>query len=68
MNSALSVLVTVLVIILLVVGILLWLIETAPFASASMKPIIRWIIIAVVLLWIISLFVGDIQLPLRRVR
>ncbi len=56
-----------LVIILLVVGVLLWLIETAPFVSASIKPIIRWIIIAVVVLWLVSLFVGDVPIiPLRR--
>lgn len=52
-----------LVVILLVVGVLLWLVETAPFVSATMKPIIRWIIIAVVVLWLLSLFIGDIPLP-----
>jgi len=56
-----------LVAILLVIGALIWLVETAPFVSASMKPIIRWVIIAVVVLWLITLFVGDVPiLPLRR--
>jgi hypothetical protein len=52
-----------LVVILLVVGVVLWLVETAPFVSATMKPIIRWVIVAVVVLWLVSLFVGDIPLP-----
>jgi hypothetical protein len=56
-----------LVAILLVIGALIWLVETAPFVSPSMKPIIRWVIIAVVVLWLITLFVGDVPiLPLRR--
>jgi hypothetical protein len=55
-----------LVVILLVVGVILWLVESAPFVSASMKPIIRWVIIAVVVLWLLTLFVGDIPLPIRR--
>ena len=56
-----------LVAVLLIVGALLWLVEQAPFVSPSMKPIIRWVIIAVVVLWLLTLFVGDIPLPnLRR--
>lgn len=52
-----------LVVILLVVGVLLWLVEQAPFVSATMKPIIRWVIILFVVVWLISVFVGDIPLP-----
>jgi hypothetical protein len=52
-----------LVVVLLVVGVLLWLVETAPFVSATVKPIIRWVILAVVVLWLLSLFIGDIPLP-----
>ena len=52
-----------LVVVLLVVGVLVWLVEQAPFVSATVKPIIRWVIIAVVILWVLSLFVGDIPLP-----
>ena len=52
-----------LVVILLVIGVLLWLVETAPFVSATIKPIIRWVIIAVVVLWLLSVFVGDVPLP-----
>jgi len=52
-----------LVVILIVIGIVLWLVETAPFISASFKPVIRWVIIAVVVLWLVAVFVGDIPLP-----
>jgi hypothetical protein len=54
-----------LVVLLLVVGVLLWLVETAPFVSVSIKPIIRWVIIAAVVLWLLSVFfgIGDIQIP-----
>jgi hypothetical protein len=52
-----------LLVILIAVGIVLWLVDTAPFVSATMKPIIRWVVVAVVLLWLISVFVGDIPLP-----
>lgn len=55
-----------LVVILMVVGVLLWLVEQAPFVSAAIKPIIRWVIVAVVLLWLISVFLGDVQLPRLR--
>lgn len=55
-----------LVVVLLVVGVLLWLVETAPFVSGSIKPIIRWVVIAVVLLWLVSIFLGDVQLPRLR--
>jgi len=51
--------------ILLAVGAVMWLIETAPFISATMKPIIRWVIVAVVVLWLVALFVGDIPIPIR---
>jgi len=52
-----------LVVILLVIGALLWIVEQAPFVSASVKPIIRWVIVAVVILWLLTVFVGDITLP-----
>ena len=55
-----------LVMILLAIGAVLWLVESAPFISATMKPIIRWVIVAITLLWLIALFVGDIPLPTLR--
>jgi hypothetical protein len=52
--------------ILLAVGAVIWLVEMAPFISATMKPIIRWVILAIVVLWLISIFVGDIPIIPRR--
>lgn len=44
------------VIILLVVGVLLYFLQTAPFVDAQMKLIIRWIVIIVVVLWLLTVF------------
>ncbi|HEX6824724.1 MAG TPA: Thivi_2564 family membrane protein, partial [Nitrospiraceae bacterium] len=52
-----------LVVILLIVGVLLWAVENAPFVSESIRPIIRWVVIIVVLLWLISVFFGRFPLP-----
>jgi len=52
-----------LVVILLIVGVLLWLVEQAPFVSTTIKPIIRWIVLVVVLLWLLTVFFGDVSLP-----
>ena len=38
-------------------------VELAPRFESKKEPIIRWVIIAVVILWLLSLFVGDIPLP-----
>lgn len=55
-----------LVVILLVVGLILYLVQLAPFIDATMKQIIRWVIIVVVLIWLLTIFVGDITLPRLR--
>ena len=52
-----------LIVILIVVGVLIWLVEQAPFISPTMKPLIRWVIIAVTVLWLLTVFIGDINLP-----
>lgn len=54
------------VVVLIVVGVLLWIIETAPFIDARMKPIIRWAIFAVIALYIIAVIVGYAPLPVLR--
>lgn len=54
-----------LLIVLVAVGALVWLVEQAPFISPSMKPIIRWVMIAAVVLWLIWTFVGDVPLTRR---
>lgn len=55
-----------LVVILLVIGVLLWAVESAPFISASVKPIIRWVIILFVVVWLLTVFLGHVQLPTLR--
>ena len=55
-----------LIVVLAVVGILLWLVETQLPIAAPMKTIIRVVVILVVVLWLLRLFVGDIPLPRLR--
>ena len=55
-----------LVVILIVVGVLLWLVETQLPIAAPIKLIIRVVVILVVVLWLLRLFVGDIPLPRLR--
>ncbi len=43
------------VIILLCVGVLLYLLNLAPFIAANIKTIINWVVIVAVVLWLISL-------------
>jgi hypothetical protein len=38
-------------------------VEQAPFVSATIKPIIRWIVLVVVVLWLLTVFFGDVSLP-----
>jgi hypothetical protein len=35
-----------LVVILVVAGFVVWLVESAPFISPSVKPVIRWVVLA----------------------
>lgn len=55
-----------LVVILVVIGVLLWLVETQLPIAAPMKTIIRVVVILAVVLWLLRVFVGDI--PIGRVR
>lgn len=62
----LSLLVWVLVV-LVVVGFLLWVVESAPFISATMKPMLRWLLIVVAGFICIALLlklVGVVNFPL----
>jgi len=52
-----------LVVVLIVVGVLLYLVETTIPMSPPFKIIIRTVIILVVVLWLLNLFVGDIPIP-----
>ncbi len=46
-----------LIIILIVIGVLVFLLNKAPFIDAQYKQIINYVILVVVILWILSLFV-----------
>lgn len=62
MPLLLSLLIT-LVALLVVVGVLLWIVQSAPFIDAELKPIIRWAILAIVALYLLALFLGLVPLP-----
>ena len=55
-----------LVIVLVVVGILLWLVESIIPMDPTIKSIIRVVVIVVVVLWLLRMFVGDVALPTYR--
>jgi hypothetical protein len=54
------------VVVLIIVGVLLYLVETQIPMAQPIKVIIRVVIILVVVLWLLQLFVGDIPLPRMR--
>jgi hypothetical protein len=55
-----------LVLVLIVVGILLWLVETQLPIAQPIKTIIRVVVIVVVVLYLLRAFVGDIPVPRLR--
>lgn len=52
-----------LVVTLVIVGIGLFLIERAPFIDPTLKLIIRWVVLALVFIWLVTVFFGDVELP-----
>jgi len=52
-----------LVVTLVIAGIGVYLIDLAPFIDPTVKVIIRWVVIAVILLWLVTVFLGDVELP-----
>ncbi len=52
-----------LVLVLIVVGVVLWLVETQLPIDAAVKMIIRVVVIVVVVLWVLRLFIGDVPIP-----
>lgn len=52
-----------LILVLVIVGVLLYLVETYIPMAAPLKTIIRVVVVLVVILWLLQLFVGDIPLP-----
>lgn len=55
-----------LIVILVVVGLLLWVVETQLPIAAPLKTIIRVVVVLVVILWLVRLFIGDV--PIGRIR
>jgi hypothetical protein len=55
-----------LIIILAVVGVLLYLVETYIPMAAPIKTLIRVVVIVVIVLWLLRLFVGDVAIPSLR--
>lgn len=55
-----------LIVILAVIGVVLYLIETQLPMDSSIKVLIRVVIVVVVILWLLRLFVGDIPIPRLR--
>lgn len=51
------------VLVLVVVAVLLWIVATAPFLDAEMKPIIRWVIFALTALYLLAAILGQAPLP-----
>lgn len=52
-----------LLVVLVVVGVGLYLIETYLPLSPPIKTVIRVVVVLVLILWLLQLFVGDIPLP-----
>lgn len=55
-----------LVMLLIIVGVLLWVVETLIPMDPSIKVVIRVVVILVVVLWLLRLFVGDVPVPRLR--
>lgn len=51
-----------LVVTLIVIGFLLWIVQSAPFISADVKPIIRWVVILLCGIWLIMLMLSFFRL------
>lgn len=45
-----------LILLIVVLGVLLWLLEQAPFISGSVKPVLRWLFIAIIVLALLNAF------------
>jgi hypothetical protein len=51
------------VLILVAVAVLLWIVGSAPFLDAEMKPIIRWVILALTACYILAVVFGYAPWP-----
>lgn len=55
-----------LIVLLVVVGVFLWIIDTQLPIAAPLKQLIRVVVIVVVVLYLVRIFLGDIPLPRLR--
>jgi hypothetical protein len=55
-----------LVVTLIIVGLLLYVVESLLPIDATIKRLIHIVVIVVVLLWLVSLFIPALDIPLRR--
>jgi hypothetical protein len=55
-----------LVVVLIIIGLLLWLVESQLPIDPGIKMVIRAIVLIVVVLWLVRLFLGDVALPRLR--
>jgi hypothetical protein len=54
------------IVVLVVIGVVLYLVETYLPIDAALKVIIRTLVILVVIIWLVRLVVGPIQFPTLR--
>jgi len=54
-----------LVLVLVIVGVILYLIETFLPLDPTIKVIIRVVVVIVLILWLVQIFIGDIPIRLR---
>ena len=55
-----------LVVVLVIIGVILYLIDTEIPMNPTIRKIIRVVVIVVVCLWLLQLFVGDVPIPTFR--
>lgn len=55
-----------LLLVLVVVGVLLYLVETYLPIDPPIKVVIRVVVVLVVILWLVRAFIGDVPLPRLR--
>src|SRR5262245_58217888 len=57
-----------LVVVLIVIGVLLWLVNSMIPMDAKIKTIINVVVLIAVVLWLLNVFVGIPRIPVNRVR
>jgi len=52
-----------LLLVLVIIGVLLYMVETVIPMDAGIKVVIRVVVLVVVLLWLVQVFFGDLPIP-----